>query len=149
MSGALRNSINCLDGQIGARRWRSEDHHRLGRHELLLLGHRGARSLEAGAKYGMVMTPSLSPAVGGGDEEDTGAGSGDEGRGGLQVRLQQQSLVSWRRTRALGRRKRRCSPLEKTSGGRRRAVCGTPRWPCEWGISLPFFVGETTMKERR
>jgi hypothetical protein len=31
----------------------------------------------------------------------------------------------------------------------KRAMCGMQRWSCEWGISLPFFVGETTVKEQR
>jgi hypothetical protein len=35
--------------------------------------YRGARSLEAGVKYGTAATPSVSPTVGGGDEEDVGA----------------------------------------------------------------------------
>jgi hypothetical protein len=50
-----------LDGQIGARKWRSEEHHGLGRRELLPLGHRGTRGLEAGAKYDTVATPLSSP----------------------------------------------------------------------------------------
>jgi hypothetical protein len=58
-----------------AGRRRSKEHHGLGRDELLLLGQRGARSLEAGAKYGTAMglrrlrwqkkvmrrTPALAP----------------------------------------------------------------------------------------
>jgi hypothetical protein len=44
-----------------------------------------ARSLDASAKYGTAMTPSRSPTVGGGDEEDVGVGSSDEGRGGWQA----------------------------------------------------------------
>jgi hypothetical protein len=57
-------------------------HHGLGCRELLPLGAPGHRSLDASAKYVTAVTPSWSPAAGGGDEEDTGAGSGDEGRGG-------------------------------------------------------------------
>ncbi|CAD6226164.1 unnamed protein product [Miscanthus lutarioriparius] len=74
---------NRFDGQIKATRWQSEEHQGLGRPELLPLGHRGARSLETGAKYGMATMPSSSPAVGGGDEEDVGAVFDDEGKGGL------------------------------------------------------------------
>jgi hypothetical protein len=50
-----------LDGQIRAGKWRSEEHHGLGRRELLPLGHRGTRSLEAGAKYDTTAAPSPSP----------------------------------------------------------------------------------------
>jgi hypothetical protein len=71
---------------------------------------------DASTKYGTSTTPSRSPAAGGGDEEDTG--SGDEGKGGRQVRLQRHGLASQRRARAPGRRKWRWSPLEKASGGR-------------------------------
>ena len=78
---------NRLDGQIGAGRRRSEEHHGLGRRELLLLGHRVARSLEAGAKYGMAVMPSSSPAAGGCEEEDAGAGDDDEDGGGREARL--------------------------------------------------------------
>jgi hypothetical protein len=126
MSGALRNSITASMGRSGLGDGGAKITTDLAAASFFRWGHRGARSLEAGAKYGMVMMPSLSPTVGGGDEEDTGAGFDDEGRGKLQARLQQQSLVSRRRARALGRRKRRWSLLEKTSGGRRRAVCGMP-----------------------
>jgi hypothetical protein len=44
-------------------------------------------SHKAGAKYGMAVMPSLSPAVEGGDEEDAVAGAGDEGRCGRQAQL--------------------------------------------------------------
>jgi hypothetical protein len=65
-------------------------HHGLGCRELLPLGAPGHRSLDGSAKYGTAVTPSWSLAAGGGDEEDAGAGSGDEGRGGQQARLQRQ-----------------------------------------------------------
>ena len=77
-----------LDGQIGAGRRRSEEHHGLGRRELLLLGHWGARSLEVGAKYGTAATPSPSLAAGGGEEEGAepamraGAGGRRDSSGG-------------------------------------------------------------------
>ena len=73
---------NCLDGQIEVGRWLSKEHNGLGCRELLLLGASGTWSLNASAKYGTTATPSWSPAAGGGDEEDAGAGSGDEGNGG-------------------------------------------------------------------
>ena len=88
--------VNRLDGLIGAGRWQKEEHHRLGRRELLPLGHQGARSLEAGAKYDTIATPSPSLVAGGGDEEDASVGIGDEGRGRQEVRLQRQSLTSRR-----------------------------------------------------
>jgi hypothetical protein len=46
--------------------------------------HRGARSLDVSMKYGTAMTVLRSLATGGGDEEDAGVGSGDEGRGRQQ-----------------------------------------------------------------
>ena len=79
---------NCLDGQIRVRRQRSEENHGLGRRELLLLGHWGARSLEVGTKYGTAATPSPSLAAGGGEEEGaepsmrTGAGERRDSSGG-------------------------------------------------------------------
>jgi hypothetical protein len=79
--GCVERLDKCIDGQIGAERWWSEEHHGLGCRELLPLGHQGARSLDASAKYGTVVT-SWSPPIVGGDEEDAGAGSSDEGRGG-------------------------------------------------------------------
>jgi hypothetical protein len=78
---------NCLDGQIRAGRWQSEEHHGLGCCELLPLGAPDERSLDASAKYDMAATPSRSLAAGGGDEEDAGVGSSDEGRGRRQARL--------------------------------------------------------------
>jgi hypothetical protein len=68
----------------------------------------------------MAATPSRSPAAGG-DKEDAcaGAGSGDEGRGRRQERLQRRNLASRRQTRAPGRRKRRWSK-RRTSGRERR-----------------------------
>jgi hypothetical protein len=48
-------------------------------------GHRGVRSLDGSVKHGTAATPSRSPIAGGGDEEDAGAGSNDEGRGGWQA----------------------------------------------------------------
>jgi hypothetical protein len=51
-------------------------------------GHRGARSLDASTKYDTATMLSQSRAKGGGDEEDSGATSSVEGRGGQQVRLQ-------------------------------------------------------------
>jgi hypothetical protein len=62
---------NRLDGQIGAGRWQSIEHHGLGCYKLLQLGHRGTQSLDASVKYGMAMMPSWSPATGGGDEKNT------------------------------------------------------------------------------
>jgi len=85
---------NRLDGQIRARRWQSEEHHGLGCRELLPLGAPGARSLDASVKYGTAATTEQSPVAGGGDEEDVGADSVDEGRGGRQARLQRRSLKS-------------------------------------------------------
>jgi hypothetical protein len=76
---------NRFDGQTGARRWQSEKHHILSHNKLLPLGHQGARSLKADAKYDMVTTPSLSLAAGGGGEEDAGTSSSDEGRSGRQA----------------------------------------------------------------
>jgi hypothetical protein len=71
---------NQLDGWIRTGRGRSKEHHGLGYRELLLLGHRGAQSLDASVKYGTAMTASWSLITGGGDEKDVGVGSGDEGR---------------------------------------------------------------------
>jgi hypothetical protein len=51
-------------------------------------GHPSVRRLDACSKYGMAATVSRSLAVGEGDEEDVGIGSGNEGRGGRQARLQ-------------------------------------------------------------
>ena len=66
---------NRLVGLIEAGRWQNEEHHGLGRRKLLPLGHRArGASLEAGAKYCTVVTPSSSPTTGGGDEEDASAG---------------------------------------------------------------------------
>jgi hypothetical protein len=57
-------------------------------------GHRGVRSLDGSVKHGTAATPSRSPTAGGGDEEDVGAGSDDEGRGGWQAWLQRRNLAS-------------------------------------------------------
>jgi hypothetical protein len=46
---------------------------------------RWAWSLDASAKYGTAITPSRSPAAGGGDEEDVDACSSDEGNGAWQA----------------------------------------------------------------
>ena len=70
-----------LDGHIRAGMWRSKEHHKLDRRELLLLGHQCVRSLKASVKYNTTTTPSSSLAARRGDEEDTGAG--DEGWDGL------------------------------------------------------------------
>jgi hypothetical protein len=78
---------NRLDGQIGVGRWQSEEYHGLSCCELLPLGVPGERSLDARAKYGMAAMPSRSLAAAGGDEEDVGVGSGDEGTGRWQARL--------------------------------------------------------------
>jgi hypothetical protein len=43
------------------------------------------RGCEVSAKYGTAATPSPSPTIGGGVEEDAGAGSGNEGKGGEQA----------------------------------------------------------------
>ena len=40
--------------------------------------YQGMRNLEVGAKYGAVATPSLSLAVGGGDEKDISASAVNE-----------------------------------------------------------------------
>jgi hypothetical protein len=45
-------------------------------------GHPSVWRLDACSKYGMAATVSRSLAVGGGDEEDVGIGSDNEGRGG-------------------------------------------------------------------
>jgi hypothetical protein len=87
---------NRLNGQIGAGRWRSKEHHELGCHELLPLGHRSAWSLDASAKYNTATTLLWSLAIGGGDEENIGVGSSDEGRGRQQARLQRRNLASQR-----------------------------------------------------
>jgi hypothetical protein len=45
-------------------------------------GHWGTRSFDASTKYGTTAMLSQSQATGGGDEEDSGATSGVEDRGG-------------------------------------------------------------------
>jgi hypothetical protein len=76
------------------------------------------RSLEAGVKYGTVVTSSPSPAIGGGVEEDASAGSGNEGRGGQQARLQWQSLAPRRWGRAPRVEEVEVVALEKASCGK-------------------------------
>ena len=116
--GRIEELDNCLDGKIGAGKWWSEEHHGLSYRELLSLGHLGARSLKAGAKYDTTVTPSPSLAAGGGEKEDAGSSSDDESRGGRQVRLQQRSLALRRRAKVPGWRKWRWSRPEKASGRR-------------------------------
>jgi hypothetical protein len=55
---------NCLDRQIRAGRWRSEEHHRLGSRDLLPMRAPSTMNLEAGMKYDVAVTPSSSPAAG-------------------------------------------------------------------------------------
>jgi hypothetical protein len=81
-------------------------------------GHRGARILDAGAKYGRATAPSPSPAAEGGDVGEAGAGDGGDGGAGRVARLPRRSLASRRRARAPGRRKRRWSPLAAADGER-------------------------------
>lgn len=110
MSGALRNSMGR--SVLGGDRAKSTTD--LAAATFFRWGHRGARSLEAGAKHGTAATPSPSPEAGRGDEKD--AGAGDEGGG---RRVARRSLSSRRRARAPGRRKRRWSPLAAADGERR------------------------------
>jgi hypothetical protein len=54
----------------------------LGCHELLLLGHRGVRRLNASTKYSPAAMPSRFPTTGEDDKEDVDVGSVDEGSRG-------------------------------------------------------------------
>jgi hypothetical protein len=129
MSGALRNSITASMGRsvLGGDRAKSTTD--LAAAIFFRWGHRGARSLEAGAKHGTAATPSPSPEAGRGDEEDAGAGAcagaGDEGGG---RRVARRSLSSRRRARAPGRRKRRWSPLAAAADGERRSLRVAAMW---------------------
>ena len=82
MSGALRNST----GRSGLGGGGVKSTTDLAAASFFRWGHRGARSLEAGAKNGTAVTPSPSPAAGG-CEEDAGAGDDDEGGDGREARL--------------------------------------------------------------
>jgi hypothetical protein len=81
MLGALRNSITGLLGRSGLGGVRAKSTTGLAIASFSRCGHRGARNLDASTKYGMVATPSRSPAAGGGDLEDVGAVFGDKGKG--------------------------------------------------------------------
>jgi hypothetical protein len=118
MSGALRNSITAMMGRAGLGGGRAKSTTGLAAVNFFYWGNRGTWSLDASAKYNTAVMPSRSPAAGGGDEEQVGAGSGDEGRGGRQARLQRRGLASRRQARALRRRKRRWLPLQKATCGR-------------------------------
>jgi hypothetical protein len=71
-------------------------------------GHWGAQSLDVSTKYATAVTHSWSPAACGGDEEDVGVGSGDEGRG-----RRDSSSAAWRHEGEGGPRG------ERSGGGRR------------------------------
>jgi hypothetical protein len=81
MSGVLRNTITALMGRLGLGGGGAKSTKGMAIVNFFRLGHRSTRSLEAGAKYGTAVTPSLSLAVGGGDEEDASTGADDEGGG--------------------------------------------------------------------
>jgi hypothetical protein len=86
MLGVLRDSINASMGRSELRGGGAKSTTGLAAVSFFCWGHQGARSLDASAKYSTAVT-SWSPAVVGGDEEDIGAGSSDEGRGGRLVQL--------------------------------------------------------------
>jgi hypothetical protein len=133
----LRNSITVSMGRLRMRGGRAKSTTDLVAANFFRWGHWGVWSLDVSTKYGTAAMLSRSRAIGGGDEEDSGATSGVEGRGGRQVRLQRCNLASRRQARALGRRKRRWSPLEKASDGR---VVGNAATAMPVGNVTVFFI---------
>lgn len=116
MSGELRNSTTASMGRSGLGGGGAKSTTDLAAESFFRWGHRGARSLEAGTKYGTAATPSPCPAAGGGGGDEGDAGAGGEGGGRREAR---RSLASRRRARAPGRRKRRWSPLAAAADGER------------------------------
>ena len=78
MLGVLRNLITASMGRSGLGGGGAWSTTALAAVSFFRWGHRGTRSLEAGAKYNTATTPSPSLAARGGDEEDADAGAGDE-----------------------------------------------------------------------
>lgn len=76
-------------------------------------GHRGARSLETGTKYGAAIAPSPAAGAGAVDGDAGDPGAGGEGAGWREAR---RSLASRRRARAPGRRNRWWSAAEGERG---------------------------------
>lgn len=94
MLGTLRNLITSSMCRSGLGCGRAKSTVGLVAASFFRWGHRGARSLNACAKYATAVMPLRSLAAGEGDDEDAGAGSGTEGKDGPQARLQWRSLVS-------------------------------------------------------
>ena len=131
MSDELRNSITASTGRSGLGGGGENSTAYLAAASFFRWGHRGARSLETGTKYGTAAAPWPSPAAaGGGDAGD--AGAGDEGGGRPDAR---RSLASRRRARVPGRRNRWWSPLA-AAGRERVAAMWVPgvgeRWIARW-----------------